>query len=103
MTLSIMAITHDNTITYNNMLMRSKELNRIQEQGIILLEHKSKALVCVGMTLSSIGILTAPAPTGSAILIPLGCTLMVKGGMDIQRLKTSLMRKIRVKIMRWFK
>lgn len=84
-------------ITYKEYLHKIKEIERVQGLGIKLIYKKNMFKIVLGSSLAGLGVITLPIPTGSFILIAVGLSLMVNGGVNVYQIKSNLIRKVRVK------
>jgi len=82
-------------ITYEEYIHRVKEIERVQRLGVKLIYKKNVFKIVLGSFLAGLGVITLPIPTGSFVLIAVGLSLMANGGVNIIKIKSDLMRKVR--------
>lgn len=94
--------THSNKkemITYKEYLYRLDEFERIQGLGVEMVYKKNMFKIVAGVVCVVIGVVTLPLPTGSPLLIALGLSLLVNGGVDVWKIKKDIVKKIKFKRM----
>lgn len=86
-------------IQYKELLHRQNELRRVQDLGIKLVHRKNIFKIVIGGVLVGVGLVTLPFPTGSIVMISIGSTLLLNGGINIYLYKSRFIRKIRLFVM----
>jgi len=90
-------------VPYEQYLKREQELNQIQEQGIKFIFKKNWFKLIGGIALIGVGVITLTLPTGSIFLIAGGFYLLGLSTSDLFRYKDILIKKLKVKLRRWFR
>ena len=81
-------------IQYQDYMKIINHINKLRSYGVELQYRKDTLKIAVGATMATIGLLTLPLPTGSILLIAVGMSLMATGGLDIQKYKNKILKKL---------
>jgi len=88
------------SITYGEYMHIIREHERLKLAGVQFIKRRSVLKIIGGVTLISLGVATLPLPTGSFILIGLGCGLLGIGLNDYKRFKKVFKNYLRYNILK---
>lgn len=91
-----------NTIQYTTYIRRLNELERIQDMGVELIYSRNIIKITLGGCLVGLGVVTLPIPCGSIIMISIGISLLISGGVDMLGIWDTVKRKLR-RITQWMR